>query len=366
MAEPEAGAGAHIHRRHRRIERKKTRLRRVAAVVAAIVVAGGFLFVAFDLVRLGATDTPSLAGTVAPAAGPQVPVAPDSTVAGAHCRPLSVDDPLRLWVAGDSLAGSLGPSLGTIAGKTGVVQPYFDSRVSSGLSNPGFFNWPDHGTSELARISPEIVVFIIGTNDYAAVSGDGWKTDYARQVEAMVKILASGGRTVYWVGAPILEDQKKNDAVVQVNAVTADVLKGHPDVHYVDAYKLFSSTDGTFSQNLADETGKVVTMRAGDGVHFTTDGGDYLARAVFKLVDAQCRVTAQKVAGAAKETIETEGSTQVAPGSQSGPSTGGSAVSTTPPAPAPSSTTRPPVASTPPTTTTPTPTTTTIAAPHSP
>ena len=36
-------------------------------------------------------------------------------------------------------------------------------------------------------------------------------------------------------------------------------------------------------------------MRAGDGVHFTMDGADYLARTVFKLVDAQCAVTAQKV-----------------------------------------------------------------------
>ena len=40
-------------------------------------------------------------------------------------------------------------------------------------------------------------------------------------------------------------------------------------MHYVDAYKLFSGTDGEYSGDLADETGKVVTMRGGDGVHFT-------------------------------------------------------------------------------------------------
>ena len=99
------------------------------------------------------------------------------------------------------------------------------------------------------------------------------------------------------------------------------MAKRHPEVQYVDAYKLFSDADGKFAQDLPDENGKVVTMRAGDGVHLTVDGADYLARTVYKPVDAQCHVTAQKVDGATKQTIETEGSTQVAraPSSSSGP-----------------------------------------------
>ena len=109
-----------------------------------------------------------------------------------------------------------------------------------------------------------------------------------------------------------------------MNAVAQDVAKRHPKVHYVDTYKLFSDTDGKFAYDLPDENGNVTTMRAGDGVHFTIDGADYLARQVYKLVDAQCGVTAQKVDGATKQTIETEGSTQVAPGatSNSGNSSG--------------------------------------------
>ena len=60
------------------------------------------------------------------------------------CQPHDAE-PLKLWVGGDSLAGSLGPALGTLAGATGVVQPYFHSRVSSGLSNPSFVDWPRCG-----------------------------------------------------------------------------------------------------------------------------------------------------------------------------------------------------------------------------
>ena len=66
-------------------------------------------------------------------------------------------------------------------------------------------------------------------------------------------------------------------AVVEVNAIAQDVAKRHPEVQYVDAYKLFSDTDGKFAADLPDETGKVVTMRAGDGVHLT-DGRRRLPR----------------------------------------------------------------------------------------
>ncbi len=309
--------------------------------------------------RFGGDDRPSLAGAVRSDDHESAAPVTSTTVVARHCRALSTTDPLRLWIGGDSLAGSLGPSLGTIAGATGVVQPYFDSRVSSGLANPGFFDWPSHASTEMTRLDPEIVVFIIGANDWAAVSGDSWKAGYTTDVDAMMKTLIGSGRTVYWVGSPTLKDQKMDAAVVEVNAIASEVAKRHPEVHYVDAYKLFSDSTGAFSLNLPDETGKVVTMRAGDGVHLTPDGADYLARAVYKLVDDQCAVTDQKVAGATLHAIESEGSTQVAPGSSSGSSSGGGSTSsgggtiaTTPPATAVPTTTSPLTAAT--TTTSPT------------
>ena len=335
-------------RRERREARERGRTRRtvyaVLGTVALFALVGGMLL---------ATGVVSFSGSDQKQAAANVTVAPENVArsttsttgtTGRRCRALSSTDPLRLWVGGDSLAGSLGPSLGAITGETGVVQPYFDSRVSSGLSNSGFFNWPDQATKEMARLNPEVVVFIIGTNDYTTpTADDSWKTDYAKHVEEMLAAFESGGlaaggtRTVYWVGAPILKDDKMDTGASQVNAVAQQVIAKHPEAVYVDAHKLFSDTDGKFAQNLPDETGKLVTMRAGDGVHLTVDGGDYLARAVFKPLDTQCRITAQKVSGQTKQTIQTEGSTQVAGGSSSG----GGTVQTTPPYSAPATTSAP-------------------------
>ena len=46
-----------------------------------------------------------------------------------------------------------------------MVAPQYDSRVSSGLLTPDFFDWPKHAQEQLAQLDPEAVVFVIGTND---------------------------------------------------------------------------------------------------------------------------------------------------------------------------------------------------------
>jgi hypothetical protein len=366
MAEPESGDDATLSRRHRRHHRNRQTRRRALRVVgmatAAVALVAGvaIALLASDVLAPSGDTKPSTAGTVAATLAPATST---TTPTGATCRALTANDPLRLWVGGDSLAGSLGPALGDMAGATGVVQPYFDSRVSSGLDNPGFFDWPDHATSEMARLDPEVVVFVIGTNDWSAVGDSGWKADYAKRVDEMLRILVGNGRTVYWVGAPVLRDQQKDDAVKQVNAVASEAVKRYQTATYFDQHALFADSDGSFTLNHADDTGQVVTMRAGDGVHLTVDGAKYLAHHLYALVDKQCHVDAQKVAGAAKHTIETEGSTQVAPSVTGAASSSGSSsntLQTTPPATAaPTTTTSPAPPTTAPATTTPAPTTTT-------
>src|SRR4051794_14678260 len=205
MADPAAPSGVTPDRRDRRRDRGRRRARKSLSVVAGTLAAIAVLLIATDVVRFG-DDTPSLAGTVQASGRGRESQSATTTTGARNCRPLSSEQPLRLWVGGDSLAGSLGPSLGKLAGATGVVQPYFDSRVSSGLADPGFFDWPDHATEEMARLDPEVVVFIIGTNDWTAVSGD-WKDDYTAEVDTMMKTLVGGGRTVYWLGGPTIKDE---------------------------------------------------------------------------------------------------------------------------------------------------------------
>ncbi|HEX5586102.1 MAG TPA: GDSL-type esterase/lipase family protein, partial [Acidimicrobiia bacterium] len=268
--------------------------------------------------------------------------------------------------------------LGTIAGATGVVQPQFDSRVGAGLSNRTGFDWPQHAAQEMARLNPEIAVFIIGANDFAvpmntALDDTGepaWKAQYTALIEEMLVALGSDTRTVIWVASPPFADDR-NAQIKQLDDLMRDVMARHQNAAFVDTYTLFSDADGKYQGSLPpldDPNGQAVVVRAGDGVHFTPQGADRLAKTVFPLIDAQCKVTKQAVPGVVKGTIQTEGSTQVVGGTNRGGTVQTSPPATSPPQPqvtSPPATSPPPVETTP--TTVPAPTTTpTTAAPSSP
>ena len=123
MADPATGAATSADRRNRRNERRRRRGRRVVGILASLAILAGFVLLATDAVRFGGSDTPSLAGTVHAEGGQSAAATVTTTKSSkSTCRTLSTTDPLRLWVGGDSLAGSLGPSLGADSGRPGRLK----------------------------------------------------------------------------------------------------------------------------------------------------------------------------------------------------------------------------------------------------
>jgi hypothetical protein len=315
------------------------------AVVTVVVATTGALW-ATGTWKLGGSGTRVSAIRRVPTSRPVTP--PVSA-----CRsPLTSESPLRLWIGGDSLAGSLGPALGTLAGNTGIVQPVFDSRVSSGLTTPGFFDWPAHATQEMGRLDPEVVVFIIDTNDSEIVSSGGttggasdWKARYQQLVTQMLDILGGpdSHRYVFWVGGPTIRDTTIDSGVRQLNNVARTVVEHRLHATYVDDYHLFSDSQGRFSFTLPDPAGKPVLVRTDDGIHFTPAGADRLARTIFQSLDTRCHLQTQAVPGSPKAVIETPGSNQVASNRGSSPSTRPAQTPVTSPPPTAPPPTQPPV-----------------------
>jgi hypothetical protein len=188
------------------------------------------------------------------------------------------------------------------------------------------------------------------TTTTATTAPPAWRTAYAIEVEQMLQILIGPpgldgrGRTVYWIGAPILKDPKMDAGAQQINGVAREIVARHPEATYVDAHQLFAGPDGKYTTSITGLNGKPVRVRAGDGVHLTPDGGDRLAGAVLSLLDARCHIETQAVAGAHQPVVQTKGSTQL-PGTGHAPSSGsrsGSSVTTTVPTTQPAGTTAPP------------------------
>jgi uncharacterized protein len=331
--------------------RSRRRWRWVLLLLALVLVASGTAFALTGPLQASDDDPPAdraahvPSATTATTASTGDPAPPDA------CRsPLTPDDPLRLWIGGDSLAGSLGPALGELTGKTGVVQPTFHSRVSSGLGSANFFDWPARAPEDFAKYDPEVTVFIIGANDAKALAENGavddrWREQYSSLVEQMLQLLIGDGRTVYWVGAPIMKERDYSARVQDVNAVFQEVVARHPEAHYVDAYTLFADEEGRYATSLPNENDRNTTVREGDGIHLTPAGGDRLAAEVFEQLDPECKIADQAVEGEAKRTVEVRGGSQ----QPSSRRTGSSPTTAT----VPSVTTPPTVIQTAPPTTTP-------------
>jgi hypothetical protein len=375
MSRPHRSPFHHRSRAARRARARRKRGQRITAIAVGVVLVCIGAVAAVAVLSGGGTQTadassrPAVrvagAHTSAQAGAPSA----QAGAPGTRCRsPLTPDAPLRLWIAGDSIAWSIGQSLGKRAAATGVVAPVYESRVSSGLSSPGFFDWPQRISEEIPRLNPEVIVFVMGTNDWLTAqptpldaSGQpAWTATYAAQVQAMVDAMARDGRTLYWIGAPILRDSHEDPGAKAVDDVIENVVDHHADAHYVDARALLDAPDGTYTSTLEID-GHNVTVRTGDGVHPTADGADIVSDSVFTALDRQCDVRDQAQPKSPQTLVETKGSTSVGQAASGGATSGSATPATSAPTSPPTITTTP--ATTPATTAPAAPSPTTTPAP---
>jgi hypothetical protein len=291
--------------RRDRLAARRRRYRWTGVLVASVIVGAAGTVAAFAYTDSSTPEPlPEVLEGVARASGDTTTTSRADRGDDFAVRSLSHDDPLRLWIGGDSLAGALGPALGTRLGDTGIVEAHVDYKVSSGLE-PTTRDWPEYAPDLLAEHDPEVVVFMIGTNDTVVVNsqdadGDGiedWQPTYRAKVDAMMELLVGNDarRTVVWIGAPTLREDGRNEHAAALNRVMQEEAARHrPYVLYVDAHARFSDPDepGEYTDRL-EVDGEMVRVRVGDGVHLTPAGADYLAEPVFALLDGRFRLGAQ-------------------------------------------------------------------------
>ena len=208
---------------------------------------------------------------------------------------------LRLWIAGDSLVVVPGESLLRAAADDPVLQPVgpVDGRIASGLERPDVFNWFRHVRNEVRARNADAVVVMFGGNDdhgymtglAAGVSIDGfgsesWREEYGRRVAGIMDTVVRHGAFLVWIGLPISRDEEQTRRYDVINTiVSAEAAKRPRGVAYVDTYLFFAGPDGGFAQYVSDPAGKLVKMRADDGVHFERPAGDLIAREILERLE---------------------------------------------------------------------------------
>jgi hypothetical protein len=209
----------------------------------------------------------------------------------------STTRPLRIYVAGDSLSFEYGLAMGRLA----VDDPELemegavDYHVASGLARPDFFDWPAQLDAQMKARKPDVVVFMVGSNDDQSLAApDGhtyrdfterWKLEYSRRVRAVMDQVAATGRVIVWIGVPVIHDPNRSAGYQILNQLVKAQAAAKPNAYFLDSYRLFDDKLGHYQQYLPDASGQLVKMRANDGIHLERAGGDVLAHATLRLLD---------------------------------------------------------------------------------
>ncbi len=208
-------------------------------------------------------------------------------------RSVTADDPLRVFLAGDSQMEFLSQAVSTEGGPRDL-RVDVEFHISTGLARPDYFNWPAELVAILDKSDPEAVVLFMGANDHqdmADVDGNRivrdtpeWEAEWSRRLEVTLDLLRAPGRQVFWVTQPPMRDADLNAAVARMNELAAAVIDAREFVTAVDIWEMFGGDSG-FSTRVASPDGDITPARVNDGVHLNRTAASWVADLIFEGFD---------------------------------------------------------------------------------
>ena len=197
---------------------------------------------------------------------------------------------MQVALVGDSMmAVGLAPVLRrNITRESGarLVRAY---RSGTGLGRPDVFNWPAQYPQLIGAAHPELVICAIGANDAQNFQVDrtvysfgtpAWKQMYAERVREFAKLLTRDGARVLWIGMPVMRESGFSRRMASLNVLVKEVLSEFPQITWVDPNPYIAGSSGSFEQYRQDQRGKLVRLRADDGIHLSEEGAAYLLPAI--------------------------------------------------------------------------------------
>ncbi|MGH3133166.1 MAG: DUF459 domain-containing protein [Gaiellaceae bacterium] len=215
--------------------------------------------------------------------------------------------PLRLWIAGDSLVVVPGESILRAVGESRAIRPIgpVDGHIASGLERTDVFNWFKHVPTVLRKEKPGAVVLLFGGNDdhgfmtglpegkeIGPFASSSWTAEYRRRVGGIMDAVTRTGAYLVWIGLPITSDAEQTRRYDAINAIVQTEAAKRPGrASYLDTYFFFAGDDGGYAQYVENDSGRLVRMRANDGVHFERAAGDLIARQVLRRLNQRHDLT---------------------------------------------------------------------------
>jgi lysophospholipase L1-like esterase len=161
------------------------------------------------------------------------------------------------------------------------VEAPTDTHVGTGISKPGF-DWIAQARRQMRRQEPDATVVFLGANDAFEMTtpagarvpccGAPWIAEYARRARRMMQIYRRDGvASSVWLTVPAPRSPNLGPGIAGVNEAIRQAAVGVPGVRVLDLEKLYTP-DFRYRANMPYR-GRVVRVRADDGLHLSLPGG---------------------------------------------------------------------------------------------
>lgn len=199
----------------------------------------------------------------------------------------------KVLLAGDSLMQGPATQLAARLRSHGV-RPIDASRVSTGLSYPQFFDWPERVKTAIEKEKVDVVIMFLGANDtfdmfdgprLIKLGSPQWNQMYAQRIEAIASMAQAHKVALLWLGLPAMNRSDIQPHIHAMNQLYSSTVQRHGGL-FMPTAEVIGNSEKEFSPTKSID-GRSVLTRGEDGVHFTLTGWSMLADAVMKRLAIQ-------------------------------------------------------------------------------
>jgi hypothetical protein len=199
--------------------------------------------------------------------------------------PVALPHEVHVVLAGDSMmAVGLAPTLKRWLAAQQNVHVIRAYRSGTGLARPEVFDWITEYPLMLGTAKPAIVIGSMGANDaqnvqvgkkVLAFGTADWDDYFRTRLTSYLDIVTRDQPQVLWIGLPEMRSALFAAKMAHLNGLIKATLERYPNTTWIDPAPRLSEA-GSFQQFRTNAQGRLVKIRADDGIHLTDDGAAYL------------------------------------------------------------------------------------------